>query len=1097
MDNMPIDQTQRDQALDFSKSFIVQAPAGSGKTSLLIQRYLKLLAYAVTEPEECLAITFTRKAAAEMLNRVLRALETAKEESQPTERQALKTWQLARAVLAADQKYFWNILENPNRLRIQTIDALCGSIITRAPIITKFGCNLEVAEDANEFYTEAAINFLTANNDDFDEDINLISYHLDNNQNKIVQLFTAMLANREKWMQNLLALSKAENYMEYFNHGLKMAIQDAMSSAYNSRPDFFHELLELLDVSKINLTGVGVSAKFSSDDILIWQEIVQLVLNKSGEVRKTITKQQGFPAATDCKIRMLALLECLRTEKDFILALQSIQKISFTGYTDDQQIIFAALLKILPVLVAHLHLVFQQKGKIDFTEVTDNAIQALGDLLNPSDLALILDYKIQHIMVDEFQDTSQSQFDLLLALTRGWNGLDGKTIFLVGDPMQSIYRFRNADVGLFLYAKKQGIGDVKLNFLQLTANFRSVSRIVDWINNVFVSSFPVKDDISNGAISFSPSKAYKTSITDSNINLNFKNTSFSTEAENIASYIQQQYKTNPAGTIAILVRSRSHLKQIIKALNVHNIVFTGVEIDPLISKPIVQDLLNLTNSMLHLGDNIAWYAVLRTKWLGLALKDLQSLYFNKQTLLWDNILNFDTNHKLSLDAKSRLQKFVWIMQKSINKIGIVNLSKLVYATWQELDGLKILQSQAELQDSEQFFRLLEQEENNVNIYNVDYLKNKVAKVYSKIDSAAVNPVQIMTIHKSKGLEFDTVIVPGLAQPLRSDEEKLLLWQENLSSHGSTYLLAAPIKSFLETEDSIYNYVKSLDKKKSRYEDLRLLYVALTRAKINLYLSAAIEKDLPAANSLLRLVWENIPVKIEANGIEKNSIKINAQSLNVSVSNYLHRIKTDCLYANKLVFIKDSDMILASCNESVGSKDNIVELDPNREWMRHVGTLVHRELWRISTQGISSWNEEIVGIVKKRWFISLNKLGVTTNKLLDAVDLVAVAITNTLSCPHGRWILDQNHLQAKSEWPLTTYVNDQIANVVIDRSFVDENGNRWVIDYKTCYTENTDLELELYKIQLHKYFGIVRKFCNESNIRTGLYFPLQKRWEVIN
>jgi ATP-dependent helicase/nuclease subunit A len=1108
LDKIPSDQKYRDLALDPAKSFIVQAPAGAGKTTLLIQRYLKLLSCALKEPEECLAITFTRKAAAEMLSRVLAALTAAKSETCPTDLQQLVTWKLAKDVLAVDNKFAWNILENPHRLKIQTIDALCSSITAKIPIMTKFGCNVEIAEFADELYEKAAINLLTNENKTLDQYLNLLAYHLDNNQEKIVQLLMAMLADREKWLQNLIAIPSDANYMEYFNFGLQTSIQDAVFNANSNIPNNFSALLNLLSFAQTNLSSSITATKFCLESITTWRAIATLVLTNAGELRKTVTKQQGFPAATECKDltykqisqenkgKMLQILADLKTSKDFIAALQIIQAISFTEYTDNQQLIFKALLKILPVLVAHLNLIFQQQGKCDFTEVTLNSIQALGEVLEPSNLALILDHKIQHIMVDEFQDTSKSQFELLLALTRGWDGMDGKTIFLVGDPMQSIYRFRNADVGLFIYAKKYGVGDVRLNFLQLTANFRSTQKLVTWINNVFAASFPRKDDLTNGAISFLPSYAYKLNIIDTSLNVAIRNSTANEEAENITSYIKQLYQQNAGQTIAILVRSRAHLKPIINSLNMHGISFVGVDIDRLVIKPIVQDLLNLTNALLNLGDNLAWYSVLRSKWVGLELQDLQYLGFSKQQILWDKLCDFANNAKLSADAKIRLQRFVLLMQKYLAKLGLISLANLVFSAWRELGGLRVLQSKLELQASEQFFRFLESEENNQDIYNVDYLKNKLAKVYSQIEITAVNPVQIMTIHKAKGLEFDTVIVPCLAKQLRSDTEKLLLWQEHLSCTSSTYLLAAPIKSFLATEDPIYNYVKQLEQQQSSYEDLRVLYVALTRAKTNLYLSAVVEKDAPTTNSLLGLVWEGIGVTEVADCTDINIGKTPVTNeLEFTATNCLQRIKTTCLYTDELVASK-SHMLRDNLDEIISIENQSLELDPSREWMRHVGTLVHRELWRISIQGISSWNENMLSIIKKRWCITLKKLGVASQHLVGAVNLVAVAISNAVSCPNGRWILDHRHMDAQSEWSLSTYINGQIIDVVIDRSFVDADGIRWIIDYKTCDATTIKPELEAYTSQLFKYFAIVHKFCNESKIKTGLYFPLQRRWEVI-
>jgi len=116
----PVDQPQRDAALDPQRSFIVQAPAGSGKTALLTQRFLRLLA-TVEQPEEIVAITFTRKAAAEMRGRILKALESARG-SEPKEAWERGTWRLARSALQHADERGWRLGENPQRLRVRTID---------------------------------------------------------------------------------------------------------------------------------------------------------------------------------------------------------------------------------------------------------------------------------------------------------------------------------------------------------------------------------------------------------------------------------------------------------------------------------------------------------------------------------------------------------------------------------------------------------------------------------------------------------------------------------------------------------------------------------------------------------------------------------------------------------------------------------------------------------------------------------------------------------------------------------------------------------------------------------------------------------------
>ena len=127
--------------------------------------------------------------------------------------------------------------------------------------------------------------------------------------------------------------------------------------------------------------------------------------------------------------------------------------------------VLKSTLLLLPDMAETLRSVFSEQGKTDFTEISLTARKALGNEDDPTDLLLHLDYKIQHILVDEYQDISFKQYDLLMKLTAGWIPGDGRTMFIVGDPMQSIYRFRDAEVGLFLKTKNEGLGQIVFKFL--------------------------------------------------------------------------------------------------------------------------------------------------------------------------------------------------------------------------------------------------------------------------------------------------------------------------------------------------------------------------------------------------------------------------------------------------------------------------------------------------------------------------------------------------------------------------------------------------------------------------------------------------------
>jgi ATP-dependent helicase/nuclease subunit A len=199
-----VDAAERERALDCERSFIVQAPAGSGKTELLIQRYLSLLA-RVEAPEEIVAITFTIKAAGEMRDRVLAALAAASGEQAPEQDHQRRTWQLARAVRLRDVQVGWGVTASPNRLRIQTIDALCAGLTRQMPVLSGFGAQPETLKDPVPLLVEAARRTL-AQLDQGGQWASLIGrvlIHLDNDVEAAEKLLIAMLMRRDQWLRHV------------------------------------------------------------------------------------------------------------------------------------------------------------------------------------------------------------------------------------------------------------------------------------------------------------------------------------------------------------------------------------------------------------------------------------------------------------------------------------------------------------------------------------------------------------------------------------------------------------------------------------------------------------------------------------------------------------------------------------------------------------------------------------------------------------------------------------------------------------------------------------------------------------------------------
>jgi ATP-dependent helicase/nuclease subunit A len=201
------DDAARARALDIGRSFLVQAPAGSGKTELLIQRFLALLAH-VDRPERIVAMTFTRMAAGELRERIATALRDAEAGPFADSPHAARTRELARAALAQDARHGWQLVAHPSRLAVFTIDALASALARQAPLATGLGGSPRYEEQAGPLHREAARAALAAAPAD-DASWRRLLAHLDNDADRVVSLLAGMLAKRDQWMPIVVAADRS------------------------------------------------------------------------------------------------------------------------------------------------------------------------------------------------------------------------------------------------------------------------------------------------------------------------------------------------------------------------------------------------------------------------------------------------------------------------------------------------------------------------------------------------------------------------------------------------------------------------------------------------------------------------------------------------------------------------------------------------------------------------------------------------------------------------------------------------------------------------------------------------------------------------
>jgi len=1131
MSSLNHDENARRTAIDPSQSFIVQAPAGSGKTELLTQRYLRLLCYTKKAPEEIIAITFTRKAAAEMRQRVLRALKTATQNTPPEEPHKQLTWKLAKKALHRDQQHHWKLLQNPNRLRILTFDALAAYLVKQIPLTANFSSQINLVENATHYYQEAieALLLSFSKPSPWQQAIKTLLLHLDNRASLLETLLIEILSQRDQWLPHIMKhQSNTEQLKRYLNAALRQVtletLQAAKKAFEKALPATLRaELIELAHFAALHCSQEETNNPIKNclgitqlncrlDYFPQWHGVSHLLLTQQGQWRQRLTKNQGFPAKGSTpeesklfksnKQRLQTLLTQLaNTAQNFLRErLVDLQLCPPQSYDDSQWALLQALIDLLPVVVAHLNLIFKSQNAADFIELNLAALRALGTAEQPTDLALNLDYRISHLLVDEFQDTSVTQFQLLENLMAGWEPGDGRTLFLVGDPMQSIYRFRHAEVSLFLQAQQRGIASITLQTLELSKNFRSYPQVVAWNNSTFKTIFTDADavDLTSGATPFTPAECALTvdrKIAPHEGSVNWYpsyNDAGEQETQILIEVIKTLQNKHADDSIAILVRSRTHLHEIIKGLHKKRISFQAVQLEPLANTTEIQDLHNLTRALLHRADRIAWLALLRAPYCGLKLHDLFIIAQATQdptvltTLKNETLLN-----ELSTDARLRLQYCTPLLCTAIENLRTQRLSEVLQTLWQELSGPATLTQVNQMVNVGDYIGLIEQLEKNTTVLSLHRIEEALQKLFAKPNPNANAKLQIMTIHKAKGLEFDHVLLPGLHRQPPPETKQLMKWLERPSQTGSHDLILAPIKATHEgTEDPIYAYLARVEKIKQGHEYARLLYVATTRAKksLHLFASALIDgKKLkpPHPHSFLALLWSQAKPDFKTKEIEATTRS--ATALPLASEHMLHR------FSEAHFRQQASKTILNPPLHNKIFDQESLELPTlaTRISARITGTVIHEVLEQIANKGVEKWYHSFQkNDLTLQWQARLRELGMPIAVINEGVSLITSAVHNTLTDPRGQWILSNQHLDIRNEFSLSFFENGTLTKCIIDRCFVDKQGRRWIIDYKT--TTTPERELPRYQQQLHTYARTLQKL-EQRPIRLALYFPLTCHW----
>ena len=420
----------------------------------------------------------------------------------------------------------------------------------------------------------------------------------------------------------------------------------------------------------------------------------------------------------------------------------------------------------------------------------------------------------------------------------------------------------------------------------------------------------------------------------------------------------------------------------------------------------------------------------------------------------------------------------------------------VERTWNALGGPATLTRADDLDDAQSFFARLDDIDVAGDLEDVVRLEEQLERLFASGKAEGDLRVEIMTIHAAKGLEFETVILPGLQRKMRNEDRELLRWTRIAGSEGGMVL--APVKAEGSDGDPIYRWIELLERQRIIRERARLLYVAATRAKHELHLLGSVQTSErggevsirePLAGSMLRMLWSAVAADFDAATPAAGMLPAHA----AAPIQKLRRLPLDWQSPRPEAIDVPAELPVIDLEQQSPVFDWVSETS------RHVGTLVHRELDRLCRFGLSPSLPP-----RERVILELAELGVPPDRCDTACERVLSALEQALRDERGRWVLgiDAALHESASELALSGVIDGRIVEGVIDRTFVDEHGTRWVVDFKTSTHAGggldtfLDEEVVRYRPQLTRYAKLMRLYDSEREVRAALYFPLLREWREV-
>ncbi len=915
-------------------SIWVGASAGTGKTKVLTDRVLRLLlpredGRPGSAPGRILCLTFTKAAASEMAHRVQEILGEWAVMDEATLRHSLEHKLLgyapSDAQLKSAQRLFADVIDEQNGLNIMTIHSFCQSILGRFPLeagLPPYFDNIdEVQSDA--LLVRAIGDVLSLAQDD---------EHAGSDLSQALQRVVQDVD--EKSFEFLIKKIVSERYQlaSLLKHAgsldaLYLKVCDFYKIAPYQKVDDIYAAACVLSQSEEDdlrraaeafIGGGGKRAAENAPSILAWvnqdykgrgqsfTDYARLFLRGDGE----ISSQAGFPKPSKKAVKIDPNIEeTMRREAERVYdVLDRAKRVRSAQATRD-------VLMIGLEVITRYSAAKEAVGAVDF----DDSIMRTYALLKgesagfssledekrsaaPSWVMYKLDQRIDHILVDEAQDTNPEQWRVIEAIVAEFFDGQGayeefnRTSFTVGDLKQSIYSFQRAAPEEFQSMQKhfetkiKNAGQVYEN-VSLDISFRSTKSVLDVVDATFADErlrlSVGGEDVRHvsyregqaGCVELWPLFQSEKKKAQDFWTLPIEEVDQVSGSSQLAQYIARNIRNwmdrkeilesaqRPieAGDIMILVRSRSaFVDQMVRALKQHNIPVSGADRMELGQQLAVQDLVALARFCLHSSDDLTLAAILKSPFIGFTEEDLFALSYNRSGSLWDELRSYDRSRldqieeaeqsdfvrHLDSDFRQAVVSYLEELIKHVQDFGIYEFFSFILNTPCPADdqsGFRAVRKRLgddALDPIEEFLNValnFRYDDIDKMQHFIDVYENQSIELKREMDDGA-GEVRIMTVHGSKGLQAPIVIMPDTIQSNRGRKSSKLLWPHQSGLDMPIYAQRT------EDEPNAFRDVKTQIKDLDQQEYYRLLYVAMTRAADRLYIGGYASADTPSDES---------------------------------------------------------------------------------------------------------------------------------------------------------------------------------------------------------------------------------------------------------